>query len=82
MILSPKIFMCQKSMGYEKITMPKCMRERKHAKEHDAYKKEREKTMGTQMPASMLANENKIAHTLKSTFNIRERIMIKGVQKK
>jgi hypothetical protein len=42
MILSPKIFMCQKSMGYENITMPKCMRERKHAKEHDAYKKGRE----------------------------------------
>jgi hypothetical protein len=41
MILSPKIFMCQKSMGYENISMPKCMRKRKHAKEHDAYKKER-----------------------------------------
>jgi hypothetical protein len=50
MILSPKIFMCQKSMGYENITMPKCMRERKHAKEHDAYKKG-EKTSGTQMLA-------------------------------
>jgi hypothetical protein len=40
MILSPKISMCQKSMGYENISMPKCMRKRKHAKEHDTYKKE------------------------------------------
>jgi hypothetical protein len=78
--LSKKIFMCQKSMGYENISMPKCMRKRKHAKEHDAYKKrEREnnghldarperKTTSTLMPTS----ENKVAHTLKSTFNIRE----------
>jgi hypothetical protein len=41
MILSPKISMCQKSMGYENISMPKCMRKRNHAKEHDTYKKRR-----------------------------------------
>jgi hypothetical protein len=64
------------------ITMPKCLRERKHAKEHDAKKERkqwalrcppREKTMGISIPAS----ENKIAHTLRSIFNIRERVMIK-----
>jgi hypothetical protein len=65
-------------MGYENISMPKCMRKRKHANEHDAYKKKRkqwalrcpprEKTMGTSMPAS----ENKVVHTLRSTSNIRE----------
>jgi hypothetical protein len=37
--LSKKISMCQKSMSYENISMPKCMRKRKHTKEHDAYKK-------------------------------------------
>jgi hypothetical protein len=38
----------------------------------------REKTMGTSMPAS----ENKVAHALRSTIKIRERVIIKGVQKK